>query len=336
MKSQFISALRAGDAVADVFVLQEKSLARKKDGGQFLTVMLGDRTGAIRGVIWEDAERVAAALAAADFVTVRATVSEYQGRLQLTIQSIAARFDDDLSAADFIPATARNVEAMFDRLVNLTDGMKNVHLKRLLMAFWDDADFARRFKIAPAAKRMHHNYLGGLLEHTLSMAILVKRIEGHYGNIDMDLLLTGAILHDIGKIKEYAYRIKIDYTDAGRLLTHIMMGCEMVSEKIRSIEGFPEELALLLKHMIISHHGQRDYGSPEPPKTIEAVLLNHIDDIDAKVNGIRDFMDASPAAEAWTPYHNLYGRQFYRGHFNGADDGNPAAPDPGPDLDNGP
>ncbi len=313
MKQQFINAIKAGDAVEDVFVLQEKSLGRKKDGAPYLTVTLADRTGRLRGVLWDSADEVAAAVAAAEFVRVRGNASEYQGKPQVVIQSMELFPAGEVTAADFIPSTPRNTDAMFDRLVRIADGIGNPHLRQLLSAFWDDADFVHGLKTAPAAKKMHHAYLGGLLEHTLSMTILVDRLAGHYSGLDMDLLLTGAVLHDIGKIREFEYRYKIDYSDEGRLLTHILIGCQMLDEKIRTLDGFPADLAVMLKHLIVSHHGSREFGSPEPPKTIEAVLLNHIDDMDAKVNGIREYMAAHDPTEAWTPYHYLLGRHFYRG-----------------------
>jgi 3'-5' exoribonuclease len=313
MKQQFINAIKAGDAVADVFVLQEKTLGRKKDGNAFLNVTLADRTGRLRGVMWDNADEVALSVAAAEFVRIRGNASEYQGRPQVVIRSMEMFPAADVSAADFIPSTSRNTDAMFDRLVRIADGIRNPHLRQLLSAFWEDPDLVNGLKTAPAAKKMHHAYLGGLLEHTLSMTILVDRLAGHYSGLDMDLLLTGAVLHDIGKIREYEYRYKIDYSDEGRLLTHILIGCQMLDEKIRTLEGFPPDLAVMLKHLIVSHHGSREFGSPEPPKTIEAVLLNHIDDMDAKVNGIREYMAAQDPTEAWTPYHHLLGRQFYRG-----------------------
>jgi 3'-5' exoribonuclease len=160
---------------------------------------------------------------------------------------------------------------------------------------------------------MHHAYIGGLLEHTLSMTSLADKIAGHYSGINRDLLLSGAILHDIGKVDEFEYQFKIDYSDKGRLLNHIVIGLKMVDEKLSEIKYFPEDQVLLLKHLIVSHHGTREFGSPEPPKTIEAVLLNYIDEIDSKVNAIRDFIAAEDPDETWTSYHRLLERHFYKG-----------------------
>jgi 3'-5' exoribonuclease len=179
--------------------------------------------------------------------------------------------------------------------------------------FWSDPELTARFKRAPAAKMMHHAYIGGLLEHCLSMALLADKVARHYSGVDRDRLMVGAVLHDIGKVREFDYRHRIDYSDEGRLVGHIAIGLEMIDEKIRMVKDFPEEERRLLKHMIVSHHGQQEYGSPEPPKTVEAVLLHYIDEIDSKVNGIREFIAAQSEEEPWTPYHRVLGRHFYRG-----------------------
>ncbi|MDL1968287.1 MAG: CRISPR-associated endonuclease Cas3'', partial [Deltaproteobacteria bacterium] len=208
-----------------------------------------------------------------------------------------------------------NRDAMFERLLKLTKTIETLYLKNLLEAFWNDDEFVSKFKKAPAAKKMHHAYIGGLIEHTLSMARLADKIAEHYQyiEIDRDLLVTGAILHDIGKIREFDYKVKIDYSDEGRLLNHIVIGVQMIEEKLENIKNFPDEQALLIKHMIVSHHGTREFGSPEPPKTIEAVLLNYIDEIDSKVNGIREFIDREDPGEKWTSFHRLLERFFYIG-----------------------
>ncbi len=314
MKIKFIDSIRLGDAVDDFFVLAEKNLRRKQDGANFLNVTLSDKTGRIKGVVWDNADRIAGAVNTDDFVRVRGSVSEYGGRLQLVIKDMEKCPREAVNAADFIPATLRDIDAMFDRLVKTGNNfLKAEHFKELLNAFWNDREFVRKFKTAPAAKTMHHAYIGGLLEHTLSMALLVEKISGHYGGINTDILFTGAILHDIGKVRELDYQFKIDYSDEGRLLNHIVIGCQMLDEKLREIKDFPEEDALLLRHLIVSHHGIREFGSPEVPKTIEAVLLNYIDEIDAKINGIRDFIAKEDSNENWTEYHKLFERHFYKG-----------------------
>jgi 3'-5' exoribonuclease len=220
---------------------------------------------------------------------------------------------DSVNPADYLPETSRDIEKMFDRLRNIAATLERGHFKALFEAFWRDEAFVRKFKTAPAAKKMHHAYLGGLLEHTLSMVSLADKIAAHYNGIDREMLIAGTILHDVGKIREFDYAYTIDYSDEGRLLNHIVIGVQMIDEKIKEIGAFPEEQAHLLKHMVVSHHGTREFGSPELPKTIEAVLLNYIDEIDAKVNGIRDFMAREDPNEAWTSYHKMLERHFYKG-----------------------
>jgi 3'-5' exoribonuclease len=313
MKKLFIQDIRAGDSVEDIFVLSEKTMAQKRDGNHFLNITLSDKTGNIKGVIWDRVDELSAGTASGDFVQIKGNVSEYKGKLQLVVKNMASIPADSINPSDFLPATPRDIDKMFLRLLKITASMETEHLKKLFEAFFNDMEFVRQFKIAPAAKKMHHAYIGGLLEHTLSMALLGDRISGHYSGVDRDLLLAGVILHDIGKIREFDYKYHIDYSDEGRLVSHVVIGTMMLDEKIQQLEDFPPDQAILLKHMIISHHGTRDFGSPEPPKTIEAVLLNYIDEIDAKVNGIREFMATEDPNEPWTSYHRLLGRHFYRG-----------------------
>jgi 3'-5' exoribonuclease len=313
-KNKFVNHIVAGESIQDLFLLAEKNLAQKRDGNSFLTITLADRTGQIRGVVWDHLEKAAAKVG--DFVQVQAAANEYRGALQLVIKTLTPVPVEEVNPADFLPVTSRDVEQMFARLRALTDSIASDFLKALMNAFWGDGDFVRLFKRAPAAKKMHHAYIGGLLEHTLSMALLVDKIAAHYGGVDRDLLLVGAVLHDVGKLREFSYDHVIDYTDEGRLLSHIVIGVEMVEEKIRSIAGFPSALAAMVKHMVISHHGVREFGSPEPPKTIEAVLLNQIDEMDARVNAIREFMATEDPDVAWTGFHRLMERQFFKGPSN--------------------
>lgn len=313
MKKQFIADLKSGDPVGDVFILSQKNLARKKDGDSYLNVSFSDKTGEIKGVVWENVEQMARAVNSGDIVYVKGDTSEYKGANQLVVKSMEKYSDDMIEPGDFLPTTKRDPEEMFERLLMIIDSIEKRFIKDLFDAFWRDQDFVSNFKAAPAAKSMHHAYIGGLLEHTLAMASLADKIAGHYRGIDRDLLIAGAVLHDIGKIAEYTYRLTIDYSDNGRLLSHIAIGLEMLNKKLDEIKDFPDEEAMLLKHMIVSHHGAREFGSLEPPKTIEAVLLNYIDEIDAKVNGIRDFMDSEEGNESWTSYHRVLGRHFYRG-----------------------
>lgn len=313
MKRQFINEYNLGDAVDDVFVLAEKTLSQKKDGNHFLNVILSDKTGSIKGVIWDHVDQIVGRVNAGDFVRIKGTINEYRGSPQLVVKIIEAHSSDTLDPSDFLPKTDRDIDGMFDRLLKITASIETNHLRELIESFWSDEEFARSFKTAPAAKKMHHAYIGGLLEHVLSMATLADKVAGHYSGIDRDMLIAGAILHDIGKTKELEYKLKIDYTDQGRLLSHIVLGLKMIDEKSLQISEFPEDQLLLLKHLIVSHHGTQEFGSPEPPKTIEAVVLHYIDEIDSKVNGIRNFMAKEDPNETWTSYHRILGRHFYKG-----------------------
>ena len=313
MKKRFITDIKAGDVVDDVFVLAEKILLHKRDGNNFLNVVLSDKTGTLKGVVWDNVDQITAGVTSGDFVSIRGTVGEYKGTLQLVVKTMDLCPREALDPKDFLPATSRDIDGMFQRLVKITASLTTPYLKKLFDAFWEDEEFVRKFKTAPAAKKMHHAYIGGLLEHTLSITSLADKVAGHYSGIDRDLLVSGAVLHDIGKTDEFEYQFKIDYTDEGRMLNHIVIGLKMVDEKLSGIEDFPEDQIFLLKHMVVSHHGVREFGSPEPPKTIEAVLLNYIDEIDSKVNAIREFMASEDPNETWTSYHRLLERHFYMG-----------------------
>lgn len=305
--------IRAGQSVDDIFIARDKQIAFKKDGAPYLTLNLGDNSGDVKAVAWDNVEAISEAFGTGDYVRIKGNAGEYRGALQLVVHQ-ADRLDPaEIDARDFLPATARDVDQMLGRLVQISQIVENQYLSRLLSAFFEDKAFVDSFKTAPAAKKMHHAYLGGLLEHTLSIALLVLAIADHYRGIDKDLLLTGGILHDIGKVHEFSYETHIDYSDAGRLLNHIVIGVEMLEKKIAAIHDFPEDIALVLKHMIISHHGTRDFGSPEPPKTLEAVILHYLDELDAKVMAVRTFMDAEDADAAWTSYHKVLDRFFYKG-----------------------
>lgn len=313
MKKTFVNSIDAGQAIDDVFVARDKQIAFKKDGDPYLTLSLVDRSGEIKAVAWDNVEAISKSFVAGDYVKIKGNATEYRGALQLVVQHLNRLDSDKIDARDFLPTTERDVDQMLDRLIQISQTVKHEHLSRLLSAFFEDEAFVDSFKTAPAAKKMHHAYLGGLLEHTLSIALLVQAIADHYKGINKDLLLTGGILHDIGKIQEFSYETHIDYSDEGRLLHHIVIGVEMLERKIASINDFPEDIALVLKHMIVSHHGTRDFGSPEPPKTLEAVILHYLDQLDAKFTAVRTFMDAEDPEAAWTSYHRVLDRFFFKG-----------------------
>jgi 3'-5' exoribonuclease len=283
-----------------------------KNGKPYLTLRLMDKTGEIEGRVWDNVDALAATFDKDDFVSVRAKASVYLGKMQLIVSELRRVPESEVTLADFLPEAQRCIDEMCRELAGVVASLKDRHLARLLASFFDDETFLAQYRVAPAAKGMHHVYLGGLLEHSLSVVRLVDVILPLYQGLNRDLLVTGALLHDVGKVREMSYLRSFDYTDEGKLIGHITIGVEMIHDKVSQIPDFPPELAMLLKHMILSHHGQYEYGSPKRPKTVEATVLNYLDDLDSKINGIRSHIAKEPEGTRWTSYHRLYDRYFYR------------------------
>ncbi len=308
----YINEIKENDHVDSLFLVQEKSSAITKTGNPYLKLRLVDRSGEIEGRIWTSAENFADAFEKDGLVHCTGRAVSFQERLQLNITSIESVKEEEILFSDFFPMTEKNIEGMFQSLLEICRQVKDPHLGRLLQLFWDDESFVKQFKMAPASKWLHHNYLGGLLEHTLSLAQLVLRIKDHYPGLNVDLLLTAAIFHDLGKVDELSYHRSFDYSDEGRLLGHIILGIEKMEDKIRQLPDFPKELSTLLKHFLLSHHGQYLWGSPKKPMTLEAVMLHFIDDMDAKINGIQQFIKKEvPEGARWSTYHRMFEQYFY-------------------------
>ncbi|MEW6259396.1 MAG: HD domain-containing protein [Thermodesulfobacteriota bacterium] len=313
MKERFVRDIQTGDTVADVFLLTAKQMLTKRDGNPYLRLVLSDRTGTIPAVMWDGIGEETQDLEAGILVEITGKASAYQGQVQLTVQRIRRCDPTGIDPSGFLPQTRKDIDKMFERLMVLIDSVQSEWIRTLLKAVFEDETFARDFRRAPAAKHMHHAYLGGLLEHTLSVSLLADRVASHYAGIDRDLLLAGALLHDIGKVFELDFQHTIDYTDEGRLLSHIVLGLRLLDQKVSGIPDIDPERLMLLRHLVVSHHGQREFGSPEEPKTIEALILNHVDDIDAKVTAVRELMYSTDPKERWTAWHRLLERQFYMG-----------------------
>ncbi|WP_066636083.1 3'-5' exoribonuclease YhaM family protein [Desulfolucanica intricata] len=280
-----VTELKVGQKIESVFIIKNKRLVNYRERtGQFLTLVLGDCTGKVDAVLWQDAEDVYHSLPRGELVTVTGVVKEYSGSPQLNIFTISAYKGKEYNPADFLPVSPRSREEMLNNLMTLLASVKNTHLQSLLKLFFSDTNWLEAFTSAPAAKKNHHAYLGGLLEHSLNVATAAERIAGVYPKVDRDLLITGAVLHDIGKIKEYSYRLDIDFTDQGRLLGHIILGVQMVEEQINKIAAFPKALRLKLLHIIASHHGQYEWQSPKRPKFTEAAIIHQLDQLDAIVD----------------------------------------------------
>ena len=276
-----------------------------------MTLKLVDRSGEIEGRVWERAEDLGRGFEKSDFVRVRGQATLYQGKVQIRVQDIARVDEGSVALEDFLRKSLCDPEAMADELMTILRTMKNPYLRALAESFFADQTFMDLFKRAPAGKTIHHPYLSGLLEHTLSLLKLILKVVENYRGIDVDLLLMGGFLHDIGKIYEFSFDRAVEYTDRGQLLGHLVMEIEIVNEKIKIIPDFPEELAMLVKHMIISHHGSLEFGSPKLPQTLEAVMLHYLDDLDGKVQSIQSLLEKEQGSR-WTSFHRAYGRNFFR------------------------
>lgn len=314
MKSVFINQIRERDWVDSHFLVRDKIMGMAKNGRPYLTLKLMDCTGEVEGRVWEQVDELAGRFGKNDFIRVGAKASVYLGKMQLVIQELQPLTEAEVDLADFLPVAGRPVADMLAELRQMVASLCDRHLRGLLQALLDDETFLVSFSRAPAAKSMHHAYLGGLLEHSLAVAALAEDVCRRYPDLNRDLLLTGALLHDVGKVRELDYGRAFDYSDAGKLLGHIVIGVELIAAKISTLPDFPAETAVHLKHLLLSHHGEYEYGSPKRPKTIEAVILHFLDDLDSKINGVRTHIDREPDRDsAWTEYHRLYDRYFYKG-----------------------
>jgi 3'-5' exoribonuclease len=304
MKPQFIAGLADGQVVSSLFLVREKEIRTSvRSGKAWLELNLADRSGSIPAKMWDNFEALAKTFECDDVVRVRGRVKIYNGQKELTLEQIVPMADNDYDLADFLVHTKHDVEKLYASLQAAIAGMKNPWLRQLLTSIVEDPVIAPRLKRAPAAMTMHHAYLGGLLEHVVSLVGLAAAVSAHYPELDRDLLLTGVVLHDIGKLEELRYVRSIDYSDQGRLLGHIMIGARLFREKCNAISGFPAPLAVVVEHLIISHHGTHEFGSPSLPQIPEAVMLHFLDDMDSKMASMRVTLEATSAEDAqgnWT------------------------------------
>jgi len=319
---RLVKELKDNESVVSSFLVKTKTVGNTRSGNPFLRVRLADRTGEMEGRIWERALEIDGDFEVHDVVRIHARVERYQGELQLNISDLERLDPEEVDPTLFLPTCPVDTGELWSQLEDLTGQVRNSHLKRLLQSFLTDHDFVRQLKQAPAAKSMHHAYLGGLLEHTVSVTRLLVRICDHYPRLDRDLLITASVLHDIGKLEELSYQLRLDYTDAGRLLGHVVLGVQRVREKINKIKGFPPDLYLALQHLMVSHHGEYEFGSPRRPKTLEAFALHYADDLDAKMNHVSGLLeDEKGSGSRWTPFQHVYGRYLYRGSAAEKQDG---------------
>lgn len=313
MKTFFVTDIRDSQPVDELFLVAAKNHGVTKGGNSYLILKLLDRSGEIEARVWERADDLGRGFERNDFVRVRGHGTLYQGKMQIRVQDVMRVEEAKIAPEDFLPASAFDPDAMLAELQAILRGMKNPHLLALAEACFADAELMQLLRQAPGAKTIHHPYLSGLLEHTLSLLKLILKVVENYRGIDVDLLLIGGFLHDIGKVYEFSFDRSVEYTDAGQLLGHLVMEVEMVDRKIAAIADFPAELALLVKHLLVSHHGAYEFGSPKLPQTVEAVMLHALDDLDGKIQAIQNLPAKEPGSK-WTAFHRAYGRSFYRGN----------------------
>jgi len=309
MKSPMVSDLASGQNIQGTFLVQLKDVRQKKTGDPYLSLVLMDRSGAIDAKMWDNVSGVMDSFETDDFLRVKGETQLYQGRLQITVYSLQRVPDTEVALADFLPASKRDPDEMMAEVLALVSAMKNPHLRALLEAIFADPEIASRYKLAPAAKGIHHAWLGGLIEHVLSLAALARFMAVHYPSLDEDLLLTGVLLHDIGKITELNYTRSFSYSTEGGLLGHMQIGLRIIAEKLPA--GFPPKLRNLVEHLILSHHGQLEFGSPKLPVFPEALMLHHLDNLDSKMATMAAWLEKDrPAANEWTGYNAALERSF--------------------------
>ncbi|MDZ4675873.1 MAG: HD domain-containing protein [Oligoflexia bacterium] len=308
----FVKDLKDKEQVDSVFLVKTKSTPLAKNGKPYLAMMLGDRTGALEGRMWDNVDAVVNTFSIDDYVRIRGTVNLYQKRRQLVISEITKVSKKDISPSDFLPISKQDPEIMFKNLIMIVKGMKNKYLRQLVLDTLEDPEIKPKYLRCPAARTIHHAWIGGLLEHTLSISKIMVFLSTHYEDLDLDLLLVGAVFHDIGKVWELSYDGNISYTDAGKLVGHLVMGSELIDTKAKAIKGFPDELRHICKHIVLSHHGKLEYGSPKLPQTMEAMIVGYIDDLDSKISALQTFLfNESSKGDTWTGYNSVFDRYFF-------------------------
>lgn len=313
MKTLFVKDLKPGLEVTEFFVLRKKEL-KEYNGQRFLKLELGDKSGRIDAVIWDDIDQAYDETQVGEMVKVKGWVTTYKELPQLKVDKIRKAKKEEVDLVDFLPQSERDFNLLYDDFKNVVPTIENSYLKRLLELLIEDLSLMEKLKRAPGGKLWHHARLGGLLEHTLKVVSICEKAAQLYDLVDRDLLVTGALVHDIGKINSYSVDGFFDYTDEGRLLGHIVSGNELIEKKIQKIGGFPQDLALRLKHLILSHQGQLEQASPVVPQTIEAVILHYADEMDAKADAFSHIIKTQKIkGKKWSDWVHLINRFIYLG-----------------------
>jgi 3'-5' exoribonuclease len=295
--------------ITSSFVVTSKQVKPKKTGEPYLALTLGDRTGQIEAKMWDNVEHAIDGFEQDDFVKVKGLLNKYKNRFQLTIHKLRKLNDSEIDFSDYLPKTTKDIGELWQTLAGFVASFQNPYLKALVESFMSDPEIAEAYRNAPAAKSLHHAYIGGLLDHVVSLFRSCDLVSQNYPQINRDLLLTGAFFHDIGKIHELTYNRSFSYSTRGQLLGHMIIELEMLQAKLTQIPGFPDELKTLLEHLIISHHGEYEFGSPKLPMFPEALMLHYLDDLDSKMESMRSHFERDGSVEgAWTGYNPSLGR----------------------------
>jgi 3'-5' exoribonuclease len=322
MNRRYVNQLANGDSVEELFLVADKQLRANRQGNLYLHLELRDKTGALGARLWNATEGLARTFEPGDYLRVRGKIQVFQGALQMIVSHLEVIDSNQIEPGEFLPQCSQDIARLTARLRQLLFGLVNPHLRALAECFLIDDEFVRKFTTAPAGIKNHHAYHGGLLEHVVTLLNVGDLIAGLYPELDRDLLMTGIFLHDIGKIDELSYDRAFGYTDEGQLIGHLVMGVAMLREKVKRTadltgEPFPDELRLRLEHMIVSHHGSYEFGSPKLPMTPEAVALHYLDNLDAKIHTVtREIRDDPSRESSWTPFQQNLGRRLFKGGLN--------------------
>ena len=306
----WIKDIKEDSHVHGRYLVKVKKTGQTKNGDPFISITLSDRTGDVESRVWENALELSSLFNEGDVLEVEGHATSYKNRIQLVLSSLKVADEED--PVIYLESTPSDIAEMMGSLRKIIAKIKDSHLKTLSNRFLSDRNIMELFQRAPASKNFHHNYIGGLLEHTLFVCQMSLRVTEQYPNLDKDLMITGAFLHDIGKVREFRFDTWIEYSDEGRLLGHLVQGITMVDEKLAGIKNFPNDMAIRLKHIILSHHGEYEFGSSKRPKFLEAFAIHIIDDLDAKINGLARFMEKDMKEGAWTDFNRMFGRYFLK------------------------
>ncbi|MBZ5529421.1 MAG: HD domain-containing protein [Acidobacteriia bacterium] len=312
MKTKYVGDLNTEQALTSIFLVCAKEVRSTREGRPYLRMELGDRTGTIEARMWTGFEHAASQVSRDDFVQVKGRVEIYKNKPQLSLESFRRAAPEEVDLADYLAHTAANVDQLYAELLETVAAIRNPWLQKLVTKILSEPGIASRYKKAPAAKVMHHAYLGGLLEHVMSVCGLAKLAAAHYPELNLDILLTGVILHDVSKLDELCYERAIGYTTEGQLLGHIVMEVELVGRAMDGIEGFPAALRTVVQHLIISHHGEYEFGSPKLPMIREALVLHYLDDLDSKMAAARAVLAVNSGDAQWSDWSSALQRKFLR------------------------